>query len=242
MDIKGSVMLVTGASSGIGEATARAASQEGAKLILLARREERIQKLAEELGDAVAVKCDVTKVDEVKTAVERARDVFGRIDVLINNAGQGLQSSIEDIKVDQYRELLDLNLVAPLIVMQYVIPLMREQGGGSIVNVSSGITFAPLPNTGAYNSSKAGLNMLSNVARGELAGAGIAVSTMYPFITKTSFIDSIKAGKESAIQLETASGAGHDPAEVAKAILHLVATGEERADLVPTRFGGTFTG
>ncbi len=239
MEIKGAVVLVTGASSGIGEATARAASRAGAKLVLAARREDRIQTLADELGNAIAVKCDVTKVEDVRRAVEVASETFGRIDVLINNAGQGLQASIEDIVVDQYRELLDLNLVAPLIVMQQVIPLMRKQGRGSIVNVSSGITFAPLPNTGAYNSSKSGLNMLSNVARGELASAGIAVSTMYPFITNTDFIRSIKAGRESAIALESATGAGHNPELVAEKILHLVATGDERADLVPTQFGGT---
>lgn len=240
MEINGSVVLVTGASSGIGEATARLASQAGAKLILLARREDRIQKLAGELGDALAVRCDVTNVGEVGKAVAAALEKFGRIDVLVNNAGQGLQGSIDDIKIEDFRELLDLNLVAPLIMMQAVLPAMRKQGGGSIVNVSSGITFAPLPNTGAYNSSKSGLNMLSNVARGELAGAGIAVSTFYPFITATEFIDSIKAGKEEAKALESGvTSVSHRPELVAEKILHLVSTGEERADLVPEQFGGT---
>lgn len=109
--------------------------------------------------------------------------------------------------------------------------------------MSSGITFAPLPNTGAYNSSKAGLTMLSNVARGELAGDGIAVSTMFPFITSTEFIDSIKAGRDSAKQLESGTTASPSTAEqVAEKILDLIRTGDERADLVPEQFGGTWKG
>lgn len=242
MIINGSVVLVTGASSGIGEATARAASRGGASMVLLARRKDRLEKLAEELGDALAVRCDVTDSAQVAQALRAALDKFGRIDVLVNSAGQGLQASIDDIKVEDFRELLELNLVAPLIMMQAVVPLMRKRGAGSIVNVSSGITFVPLPNTGAYSSSKAALTMLSSVARVELAGAGIAVSTMYPFITATGFIDSIKAGKESAKELESGIKVAHKPEQVAEKILDLIRTGDERADLVPEQLGGTFKG
>ena len=243
MDINGAVMLITGASSGIGEATARLASQQGARLVLAARRQDKIEALAGELGDAIAVRCDVTDPRQLATAVETAKDHFGRIDVLVNNAGQGLQASIEDIKEQDFRELLDLNLVAPLIAMQAVIPLMKTQGGGSIVNVSSGIIFTPLPNTGAYNSSKAALATLSNIARAELADAGIAVSTMYPFITKSGFIDSLKAGSEQAKQMEAGvANYRHTPQQVAEKILDLIRTGDERADLVPEQFGGTFKG
>lgn len=243
MEINRAVVLVTGASSGIGEATARAASRAGARLVLLARREDRIRKLAGDLGNALAVRCDVTDRVQVTNAVRAATDKFGRIDVLINNAGQGLQASIEEIKIDDYRDLLHLNVVAPLVMMQAVVPLMRKQGAGSIVNVSSGITFVPIPNTSAYNSSKCALNMLSSIARGELAQAGIAVSTMYPSITATEFIDSIKAGKQSAQELEAGSGLERNtPEQVAEKILYLVRTGDERADLVPERFGGTYKG
>lgn len=243
MEINGAVVLVTGASSGIGESTARAASLGGARVVLLARREDRIRKLAASLGNALAVRCDVTEQGQVNDAVRAATAKYGRIDVLINNAGQGLQASIDEIKIEDYRYLLNLNLVAPLMMMQAVLPLMRKQGAGSIVNVSSGITFAPIPNTGAYNSSKAALNMLSNIARGELAQAGIAVSTMYPSITATDFVDSIRAGKESAKALEANSGLERNtPEQVAEKILYLVKTGDERADLVPVHFGGTYKG
>lgn len=93
MDIDGTVFLITGASSGIGTATARAASARGARLVLVARREHRLAQLVDELDDAVAVPCDVSDADQVQRAVREATDTFGRVDVLIDNAGQGLQSS-----------------------------------------------------------------------------------------------------------------------------------------------------
>jgi NADP-dependent 3-hydroxy acid dehydrogenase YdfG len=241
MEINGSVVLVTGASSGIGAATARAASRAGARVVLVARREERITELAAELGEALPVRADVTDRSQVETAVRAAVDAYGRIDMLVNNAGQGLHLPIEEINPDDFRALLDLNLVAPLVVMQAVVPVMRKQGAGSIVNVSSGITFGALPGSGAYAGSKAGLAKLSEVARAELAGGGIAVSTMYPFITATEFLGSLRDGHESASRLEsTHAPQPQHPDQVAGAILDLIRTGAERADLVPERFGGTY--
>ena len=243
MDINGAVVLVTGASSGIGKATSLAASRAGAKLVLLARSEGPIRQLAEELGDALAIRCDVTDADQIAASVQAAIDRFGRIDVLVNNAGQGLQASIDEIDPGHFRELLELNLIAPLVVMQAIIPIMRKQSAGSIVNVGSGITFSDLPNTGAYSASKAGLSKLSAVARVELASAGIAVSTMYPFITDTNFINSIKAGKESAMETEAShTPMSQKPEQVAEKILDLIRTGAEQADLVPEKFGGSFKG
>ncbi len=243
MDINGAVVVVTGASSGIGTATAQAASRAGARVVLIARREDRIRQLAAELGKAVAVRCDVTDSEQVAAAVDAATSTFGQIDVLVNNAGQGLQAGIEEIDPEDFRALLDLNLVAPLVTMQAVIPAMRKQGAGSIINVSSGTTFSAFPGTGAYASSKAGLNKLSAVARVELASAGIVVSTLYPFITDTEFVESLRAGKEAASR-RVSSGAlqAHPPELVAEAILDLVKTGAEQADLVPEQFGGSYKG
>lgn len=241
MKIEEAVIIITGASSGIGEATARAAFSAGARPILLARREDRIARLAAELGNTLPVRCDVTDKAQVAAAVQSAQKKYGRIDVLINNAGQGLEAAVEDIGIEDFRDLLNLNLVAPLITMQAVIPHMRAQGGGSIVNVSSGITFFPRPHSGAYNSSKTGLNMLSSVARAELAEEGIVVSTMLPFVTATEFNDALKAGREAAKEEAAASASfAHTPDRVAQKILDLIRSGNERADLVPQRFGGSF--
>ncbi len=243
MDINGAVVIVTGASSGIGAATARAASQAGARVVLAARREDQIRQLAAELSEAVHVRCDVTDSKQVAAAVEAATSAFGRIDVLVNNAGQGLHAPLEQIDPDDFRALLDLNLVAPLVTMRAVVPVMRKQGAGSIVNVSSGITFSALPGSAAYGASKAGLNKLSAVARSELADAGIAVSTMYPFITDTEFIESLRGETESASQLESSHAPKpQSPEQVAEAILDLIKTGAEQADLVPEQFGGSYQG
>jgi NAD(P)-dependent dehydrogenase (short-subunit alcohol dehydrogenase family) len=241
MDLSNSVVLVTGASSGIGAATAQAASRAGARVVLAARREDRIRQLATDLGDALAVGCDVTDAGQVADAVRATTDKFGRLDVLVNNAGQGLTASIEETDPADFRAILDLNLTGPLITMQAVLPVMRAQGGGAIVNVSSGTVFSVLPLSGAYAASKQGLAMLSATARLELAGTGIVVSTFYPFVTSTEFIDSIKAGKEAATQMMSDGGLKAQPPELAAdAIIDLIRSGAERADVVPRQFGGTY--
>jgi NADP-dependent 3-hydroxy acid dehydrogenase YdfG len=244
VDIENSVILVTGASSGIGAATARAAAAAGARVVLAARREERLSALADELPDSLAVACDVTDADQLAHAVQTAVDAYGCLDVLVNNAGQGLHVPLEAVDPADFRAVLELNVVAPLAAMQAVLPIMRRQGRGSIVNVSSGTTLVVRPGAGAYAASKAALNMLSGVARLELAAAGIAVSTVYPFITATEFHDSLRAGARPgtdspAVPPELQPQA---PELVADVILGLIRSGAEQADLVPSRFGGTYEG
>ena len=238
MQIEDSVVVITGASSGIGAATARAASRAGARLVLAARREERVRALADELGRAVAVRCDVTDQAQVDDLAAAAIDAFGRIDVLVNNAGQGLQATVEQLSPDDLRAVLELNLVAPLAMMRAVLPTMRRQGSGSIVNVSSGTTFADVPGTGGYVASKIALERLTAIARNELEGTGISVSTVIPFATSTEFIASIRAGRADAEAMT--AGARFDPPErVAEAILQVIRSGDARVDLVPVAYGGT---
>jgi NADP-dependent 3-hydroxy acid dehydrogenase YdfG len=233
MDIHGKVILVTGASSGIGAATARAAVSAGAKVVLLARREDRITALADQLGDAaIAVRADVTDAAQVRHAISTAIDAFGRIDVLVNNAGQAMTGAIEDVDVDDFRAIVDLNLVAPLIVMQAAIPTLREQGESAIVNVSSGVTLMALPGSATYSSSKAGLNQLSAVARNELVDAGITVSTIYPFVTDTELYESMRGTDHG----ETSSGwqpTPHTSEHVADNILALIESGDAELSLLP---------
>lgn len=240
MKIEEAVIMITGASSGIGQATARAALQAGARVILLARRKDRLDALADGSGKALAVACDVTQPDQIANAVRQGLARFGQIDVLINNAGQGLYAAVEEIEAAKFRVLLELNLVAPLMMMQAVIPPMRRQGAGRIINVSSGATLATYPGSAAYTSSKAGLNMLSGVARLELAEAGITVSTVYPFMTASEFYQSVKSGQDVAIEEAQQSAAfAHAPERVAEKILAMVECGEAQGDLVPRAWGGT---
>jgi NADP-dependent 3-hydroxy acid dehydrogenase YdfG len=231
VQIEGSVIVITGGSSGIGAATARMAAAEGASVVLGARREDRLAEVAAELPGAVVRRTDVTSRADLDALVQAALDAHGRVDVLVNNAGQGLHEPLAKVTAEDFRAILELNVVAALEAMQAVLPAMRAQGRGSIVNVSSGTSRTVLTGVGAYAASKAALNMLSEVARKEFAEDGVVVSTVYPFVTATEFHDVLRAG------ILTRRIPGDPPEKVAAAILGLVRSGEPEAVLTPPGFG-----
>jgi NAD(P)-dependent dehydrogenase (short-subunit alcohol dehydrogenase family) len=217
------VVLITGASSGIGEATARLVAEQGALPVLAVRRIDRLETIAKELGGALAVQADVSDPEQVRHLVETTTERYGRVDVLINNAGQGLHLPLEQVTLEDLVAITELNFYAPLVAMQAVVPIMRERGGGAIVNVSSGSSRMVLPGVGAYAATKAALNMLSLVAREEFAPDGIVVSLVYPSVTATEFHDKLRAGAMRA------GGGGltpHSSRYVAKTIVRAVLTGE----------------
>ena len=187
MDIKGKVAIVTGASSGIGLATARILSGKGAKLVLVARSKGKLEKLTKELPEAIAIIADISKIEEVKNMVELAYEHFGRIDILVNNAGRGYDVPVEKTDIEIFHYLFDLDVVGPLVAMKEAIPIMRQQGGGTIVNVSSGTALMQLPDNGAYSALKRALAQISLTARIELSKDNIVVSVAYPYITLTDF-------------------------------------------------------
>lgn len=187
MNVKDRVIIVTGASSGIGLATARLLAGQGAKLALVARSKDKLDKLSRELVGSIAVPADMARVDEIKAMVKRTVEHFGHVDVLVNNAGQGYDSAVENIDVGVFRRIFELDVVGPVVAMQQVIPLMRKQGGGAIVNVSSGTSLMTLPNMSPYSSIKGALAMISLTAREELKDNGIVVSVVYPYVTLTNF-------------------------------------------------------
>jgi short-subunit dehydrogenase len=238
MQIQGAVAVVTGASSGIGAATTRLAAARGARLVLAARRRERIEALAAELPDAVAVRTDVTDPVQVRRMVDTAVERYGRVDLLVNNAGQGLHVPVEAIDLDDLRAVFELNVVGALAALQAVVPVMRRQGAGAIVNVSSGTTLFTPSGTGGYAATKAALNMLSAVARAELADDGIVVSTVYPFITATEFHRSLRAGGGVPAGARRPGMEPQSAEQVAGKILELVESGDEQAVLVPERLLG----
>jgi NAD(P)-dependent dehydrogenase (short-subunit alcohol dehydrogenase family) len=187
MQIKDSVIIVTGASSGIGLATAKLLAGHGASVALAARSADVLEQLAVELPGSFAVPTDMTDWSSVKGMVQAVNDHYGRIDGLVNNAGRAYEASIEEIDPEAFDEIFHLNVLGPIVAMQAVIPLMRARGAGSIVNINSGTAFMKLPRYGVYSSSKRALIGISLTAREELAGDGIVVSSVYPYITATSF-------------------------------------------------------
>ncbi|MCB1185651.1 SDR family NAD(P)-dependent oxidoreductase [bacterium] len=187
MELRDSVVIVTGASSGIGEYTARRLADEGAKLVLAARSADKLEKLAAELPGSVAIATDMMDSSAIERMVARTIDEFGRVDILMNNAGQGMRCPVADIKLEDIRYLLELNVVAQVAAMQQVIPHMRRQGGGLIVNISSMLSTINMPKLAGYACTKHALNNISRTARQELAADNIRVCLFCPRMTATDF-------------------------------------------------------
>lgn len=187
MEIKDRVFMVTGASSGIGLSTAIALSDRGARVALLARRTDALKELAQRLPGSLPLTVDMTQFDRVREAVAAVYQHYGRIDGLVNNAGRSYAASIEEIEPALFDEIFHLNVLGPIVAIQAVIPVMRAQGGGSIVNINSGTAFMTLPQYSVYSSSKRALVGFSLTARAELERDRIVVSEIYPDITATNF-------------------------------------------------------
>jgi short-subunit dehydrogenase len=192
-DPAGRVALVTGASAGIGAATARAFAAAGMRVALCARRRDRLEALAAELrargAETSAHAVDVTDERAVRAMVDEVAVRFGTVDVLLNNAGRGLAARFEDTRPDELRGLLELNLIAALTATQAVLPLMRRQRRGHVINVSSVVGRRNLPGRAAYGATKFALGGLTEALRLELRDMGIAVSLVYPIFTRTEFHD-----------------------------------------------------
>ncbi len=187
MEITGKVFVVTGASSGIGLAIARALTDIGGKVALLARSTDALTEIAASLPGSFAVTVDVTDFDALRKAIQSVNAHFGQIDGLINNAGRSYAAAIEEIDPEIFDEIFHLNVLAPIVAMQAVIPIMRAQGSGSIISVNSGTAFMTIPQYGVYSSSKRALLGFTQTARAELAADGIVVGEVYPGITATNF-------------------------------------------------------
>lgn len=174
-------VCVTGASAGIGEGLARAFAARGASLSLLARRKERLEVLAAELGDVtLALEADLVDPKRAEASVAAAEAALGPIDVLVNNAGVQIVAAAERTDPDAGEALLSLNVATPLRLIRHVLPGMLARKGGTIVNVASMAALSPVPGMLYYNASKGGLANASEALRGELAGTGVNVVTVYP--------------------------------------------------------------
>jgi short-subunit dehydrogenase len=187
MEIKDKVIIITGASQGIGLVTAKHLSRLGAKIVVAARSADIIRDLEKELPHSLAIVTDMHNPENITSMIKKTIDKYGHIDILINNAGQGMYGPVEKIDIEKYKKIMDLNVYSVIRAMKEVIPHMREQGGGMIINISSALTKIYIPGISAYSSTKYALNAISLVARQELEKDKIIVSLVEPNMTATNF-------------------------------------------------------
>jgi len=186
--------LVTGASSGIGEAVSRLLAREGYRVALLARRRERLDEIAAELpaspgGPHLVLPCDLRDADAIEACAERLGDAFGGLDLLVNNAGVGYRARVEDIEPEVLRGVFDTNVFALLLTCKAALPLLRRGDAPVVVNVSSVVGRRGIPGQAGYSASKAAVCSIGEALRVEWAEHDIAVTTLNPALTATGFFD-----------------------------------------------------
>jgi short-subunit dehydrogenase len=198
MRLKGAVVAITGASSGIGEATARAFARKGSRLALGARRIDRLNAVAQKCRDRGAPDVSTRRLDVGRRADARAfvaaalRD-HDQIDVLVNNAGLGWMGKVHEMPDDKVDELLATNLAGVIATTQAALPSMLERRRGVIINVASVLGFRAAPYSAVYSAAKHGVVGFSHALRGELSGTGVKVCVVYPSSTATEFFETTEA-------------------------------------------------
>lgn len=243
--LQGKVAVVTGAASGIGLAIAQRFYAEGARLVV-ADISGNESAVANELGErAIAVHADVTSATDIQDMFKRATERFGGIDILCNNAGiDGDMTFIADVGEAQYERVMAINLRGVFLGMKYGIPLLRERGGGSIVNISSVAGITATPGLGVYGASKAGVNQLTRSAAVEYARDGIRVNAICPAMIETALVSHLlKTNPDDAARVLAVTPMGRigQPAEVAAAALFLASAESSYITGVSLPVDGAYT-
>jgi NADP-dependent 3-hydroxy acid dehydrogenase YdfG len=234
-DLDGKVALVTGASSGIGEATARAMSAEGAKVALVARRHDRLVKLADEIekngGEALPIEADVSDHGAVEAFVAQTKGQFGGLHILVNNAGVMLLGPVDGGDVKEWRRMIDVNLLGLLYCTREAIPIIRDSGGGDIVNIASVAGRQANLGSAVYNMTKWGVVGFSEALRQEALHSNIRVTCVEP-----GFVDTELQGHnehpavvEAIDKMREQIGDLLEAEDIARAILYVVGQPEHVA-------------
>jgi short-subunit dehydrogenase len=218
------VVAITGASAGIGRATAVRLARDGASLVICARRTDRLEAAAGEIraagGQALAIPADVTRPEDMERLVGAAIDRYGRLDVMICNAGFGIAGAIDDISPAQMRELVDINYMGTFHAASAALRVFRRQAAGHLVVVSSIVGKRGVPYMGAYAATKFAQVGLAECLRSEVAGSHIHVTVVYPVSTETEFFDVMS--RETGATVARAYGPRQEVGVVASAIARAI--------------------
>jgi NADP-dependent 3-hydroxy acid dehydrogenase YdfG len=215
------VVAITGASAGIGRATALRLARDGAAIVACARRRDRLEQLRADVeaagGQVLPVVADVTREADMHDLVARAVERFGRLDVMMCNAGFGIYGAIDDIAPDQMRKLVDINYFGTYYAVRAALPVFRRQRAGHVMIVSSIVGKRGVPFMGAYSATKFAQVGLAECLRAEVEGSGIHVSVVYPVSTDTEFKEVMR--RETGRDISRSSGPRQTAEQVAEAIV-----------------------
>ncbi len=220
------MVIITGASSGIGEATAKLLAQKGAKIVLAARREDRLHTIVSEIeqegGEAVYIRTNVASLTDMQKLAQFALEQYGRIDVLVNNAGVMPLSQLNELKVQEWDQMIDINIKGVLYGIAAVLPTMREQKSGHIINLSSVAGYSVSPTSSVYSATKFAVRAISEGLRQEESPASNIRSTIIsPGLTESELTNGI-SNPEIKAWVGQASQLAISPYSIARAIAYAI--------------------
>lgn len=225
-NIQNKVVVITGASSGLGEVTARYLAERGAKVVLGARRAERLANLVAEIkasgGDAIAVTTDVTKRADVENLVQQGLKAFGKIDAIVNNAGVMPLSMMSELRVDEWEQTIDVNVKGVMYGVAAVLPLMTAQQSGHIINLSSVAGLKVSATSAIYSASKFAVKAMSEGLREEVAPLGIRVTTIYPGAINTELTHSVQNEQVAEFVKGFYAQTAIEPDAIARAVAYAI--------------------
>ena len=234
VELNGKVAVVTGASRGIGEAIAAALAAEGCRLVLAARSADRLQEVADDLRlrhgvEVLVVPTDMGEEQQSRDLIEAASGHYGTVDILVNNAGMGIFGAMDELHLDDLRHVFSVNFFGPIAALQAAVPIMRSNGGGTIVNVSSIVGKFAQPMGGGYTATKFALQGASGAARAELKRDNIDVVLVCPGLTDTEFSQHSRIsvpGAEHRQGERHSLGRGVEPERVGRRTVRAIKRGE----------------
>lgn len=226
MSLKEKVIIITGASSGIGAATAKLLASQGAKVVISARREERLNQLRDSMPEACisVVKADVTNFEEVQAVVDYTVDKFGKVDAMYNNAGIMPVNPLIRLQRQEWQQILDINVMGVLNGIAAVLPVMVKQKHGHILATDSVAGHVVVPNLAVYNGSKFAVRAIMEGLRQEQRVNGIKTSIVSPGAVHTELFNSISDPKNRQAEIETEKTIGLDPKQIARAVAFAIDT------------------